>query len=304
MKKQTWAVVLLLTLIASTADSIRCQDDEEITIETESVLTTLRASNRKNKPVAVKKDDIRVYLDGRQQDISYFAVNQVNRFVILLDASASMRGRRFHRSVKFINELAENSLPGQSFDVFVFAEQTEFIGTMTKKDKRDVLDRLRNFSPRGETALYESVVHTLYEFDKNSEASALIVVTDGEDNLSTDSIKQEADKLLGQFGTMTYLVVLGTRSAFRNPEMFSRDRAAEQAIKSFQKILQPVAFIAEFDIELNRLADRLPREAGFLVRVGFDPEEIAKSDSGLHTLEIVHRDTNLNLSYRRTILMK
>jgi von Willebrand factor type A domain len=223
--------------------------------------------------------------------------------VILLDASSSMKGRRFTRSIKFINELAENSLPGQIFDVFVFAETTRFIGSLTKKDKKTVLEQLKDMEPNGETALYESVVQTLQKFDKMSQTTALIVLTDGGDNLSSETVRQEADKLLGQFGTMTYLVVLDTRIAYRMPETAPDDEIAEDAVKNFQKILQPVAYIIEMEIDFNRLAEKLPREAGFLVRVGFDPNEMVASGNGLHKLEIVHRDTKLNLTYRRTILM-
>lgn len=279
-------------------------EQDEIQVFSQTVQTTLRVSNSNNKPQSVEKSDLKLMVDGIPQNIDYFATNQINKFIVLLDASDSMKGRRFRRCLWFLNELAESSKPGQSFDVIIFSEQTEFIGTFTKKDKKSVFDKLKNLTPDGETALYESVVDTLQKLDRQPETSALIVLTDGGDNKSSEVIKNKAENLLNQYGTLTYLVVLHTKMAFRDTTIGPNDTVASDAVKDFQRIIQPVSYIIKNEIEFNELASRIPREAGFLVKVGFDPSENLPSSSQTHKLEIVHSDRRLKLTYRQSFLMQ
>lgn len=283
--------------------SLTSEDDEVIKIEIKSVLTTLRVSTPKGKPVRIQKNDLRLMVDGQPQEISYFATDQIKRFTVLLDASDSMKGRRYQRCLWFLNELAESSLPGQSFDVITFAESTQFVGTFTKKDKKQTFDKLKRLEPNGDTALYDSVVDTLEKFDKQAEPTALIVLTDGGDNMSSAATKNKADDLLSKFGTLTYLIVLDTKMAFRDPTSAPTDNLAKIAVKDFQTILQPVAFIIKNEIQFNELASSLPREAGFLARIGFDPDETLMSDKETHKLEVVHADARLQLNYRQTFSM-
>lgn len=280
------------------------EDNDVIKINTDSVQTTLRASNSKGKPTLVKQSDIRILVDGVPQEASYFATNQIKKFIILLDSSASMRGRKYKRCLWFLNELAENSLDGQSFDVITFSEKTEYVGTFTKRQKKDVLSKLEKTVPDGDTALYDSVVETLQNFDRKPENAVLIVLTDGSDNISSAAKKAEADRLLAQFGTLTYLIVLHNRMAYRDVANAPNDDNAKNAVTDFQKILQPVAFIIKNEIEFNELADKLPREAGFLVKIGFEPDENLLAAGEIHKLEIIHKDTNLQLTYRQSFLMR
>lgn len=278
-------------------------DEDIIKVNTKSVQTTLRAGNSKGKPQSIEQSDLQLMVDGKPQEIAYFAPNRVNKFIVLLDASDSMKGKRYERCVWFLNELAESALPEQSFDVIVFAERTEFIGTFTKKDKKAIFNKLKKLVPDGETALYESVVETLQKLDRQAETSALIVLTDGGDNMSSSVTKNKAEKLLGEFGTLTYLIVLDTKMAFRDPTTAPSDNIAKEAVKDFERILQPVSYIIKNEIQFNKLAASLPREAGYLVKIGFDPEENLLSDQQTHKLEIVHSDKRLELNYRQTFLM-
>lgn len=299
-------VVIAISLLSITvnAQTENNSDEEVITVETKSVQTTLRATNATGKLQFVEKTDLRLFVDGKEQDVTYFASNKITKFIILLDASSSMRGWRYQRCIGFLNELAKNSLPDQNFDVIVFAEKTEFIGTFTKNDKKPVFEKLKNLRPYGETALYDSVVKTLNNIARQPESAALIILTDGENNASSEAKKVEADELLFQFGTLSYLIVLDTKMAFRNPGTASSDEIAENAVKDFQKILQPVAFVVDNETELNKLANRLPREAGFLVKIGCDLNEELLSYDEIHKLTIIHTDSKLRLNYRQSILMK
>jgi Mg-chelatase subunit ChlD len=308
MKKNVFRqllIVISLVLFTALPGFAQSSDDEVIQIDTKSVQTTLRVSNAKGKATSVEKSDLRLLVDGKEQEIAYFATNQVKKFTVLLDASSSMRGNRYKRAICFLNELADNSLPGQSFDIIVFAEKTQFIGTLTKKDKKAVFDKLKKLNPYGETALYDSVVETLRKFDVQAEASALIVITDGTDTMSSEDTKNEANSLLSQFGTMTYLIVLDTKMAYRSPGTAPNDDIAKLAVKDFETILQPVAFIIKNEIQFSELAERIPLEAGFLVRIGFDPDDLTLlSDKEIHKLEIVHADARLQLTYRQAFSVK
>lgn len=308
MKNTLFSRLFVISLILSGGIISFAQDveitDEVIKVETKSVQTTLRASNSKGKATSVSRNDLRLLVNGQEQKIDYFATEQIKKFTILLDASDSMKGRRYKRCVWFLNELAESSLPGQSFDVITFAEKTQFIGTFTKKDKKQVFDKLKNLKPDGNTALYDSVVHTLEEFDKLTDSRALIVITDGGDNVSTVATKDKADYLLSKYGTLTYLIVLDTKMAYRDPLSAPGDDIAKAAVKDFQKILQPVAFIIKNEIQFNQLATNLAREAGFLIRIGFDPNEVLLPDKETHKLEIIHSDNRLQLNYRQSFSVK
>lgn len=275
--------------------------DEVIKIDTNGVNLTVRAADDKQKPVTINREDLHLTVNGIETPIDYFSNTHISRFTIFVDCSTSMRGFAFNRSVKFIERLMSESAGDINADIYCFNESISLIGHARRNNYREVIDRLSSVRPDGETALYKSVS----EFLRSAEAAkgdfAFIVLTDGQDNKSSVDIRAEADRLLADTGVITYLVLLDKKLATGRPEnLYSNGKAAAEAVRNFEKILQPVSFIAMSDRQLYSIAEKLAKDISYLVRLGFElPDNVAPQS--FYRLQIIHRNSKLKLHFRHQL---
>ncbi len=153
------------------------------------------------------KGDFTVLEDGKPQKIVSFRREDVPVAMgIVIDNSGSMRDKRPKVNAAAIN-LVQASNPQDQVFVVNFNEEyfldQDYTGSVPKL--RDALERIES---RGGTALYDATVASADHLKKSGalEKKVLLVVTDGEDNASRESLEEAVRRLEEQNGPTIYTI--------------------------------------------------------------------------------------------------
>ena len=278
------------------AQNIVDSDDEVIKVETQLVPLSLRATDKKGRILPVEKNGLRLMVDGEEQKIDFLEVEPITHYVVLLDASSSMRNKKFDRAVDSLSWLLKATTQDQRLSIYIFAETLHYLGEFRKNEADTLHDRLSATKPEGMTALYDAALEVTHKLQNETESTALIVITDGADSAS----KATAEVLeAGLFvkNSLTYLIVLNNQMAARQEYTHKDDGEARRAGAEFQKIFQSVLFLPTDTGKLKRVVEEIPREAKDIVRLAFTPSEKAGA-TGDHRIEIRSPNTRTLLTHR------
>ena len=157
----------------------------------------------------LQKKDFTVFEDGKQQQITYFRNEDIPVALgIVIDNSGSMRDKRPAVNAAALN-LVRTSNPQDQVFIVNFNEEyfldQDYTGSIPKL--KDALERIES---RGGTALYDAVVASADHRKKSGalEKKVLLVVTDGEDNASRESLEQALRRLEEKNGPTIYTIGL------------------------------------------------------------------------------------------------
>ena len=151
----------------------------------------------------LNQGDFTVFEDGQPQVITRFSKEDVPVSIgILVDNSGSMRDKRLAVNTAAL-DLVKSS--NQDDEVFVvnFSDEA-IIDTDLTSDIAKMQEGLQQIDSRGGTALYDAVVASADYLAKKGrrEKKVLLVVTDGEDNASTDTLEQAVRRVQDDNGPM------------------------------------------------------------------------------------------------------
>ena len=182
----------------------------------------------------LNRDDFAIWENGVPQKITSFRREDIPVAVaIIIDNSGSMRDKR-----PAVNQAALNfvraSNPNDEVCIVNFNDEYYLDQDFTSQIPllKEALERIES---RGGTALYDAVVATADHLKKNAslEKKALLVVTDGEDNASRESLEQAIRRLQVENGPVVYTIgLLGDE----------HQRRAQRALKAMAEETGGVSF--------------------------------------------------------------
>jgi VWFA-related protein len=155
------------------------------------------------------RNDFTVYEDGKPQKVTSFRSEDIPVAMgIVIDNSGSMREKRPAVNAAAIN-LVQSSNPQDQVFVVNFNEEYFLDQDYTAKIPK-LKDALERIEARGGTALYDAVVASSDHLKKSGalEKKVLLVVTDGEDNASRESLEQAVRRLEEKNGPTVYTIGL------------------------------------------------------------------------------------------------
>jgi Ca-activated chloride channel homolog len=175
----------------------------------EVVLHATVVDDRQRLVTNLDKSAFTVYEDGQPQNITLFQHEDIPVSIgVVIDNSGSMREKRHEVNQASIN-LVKASNPNDEVFVVNFNDEyyldQDFTGSIPKL--QEALERIES---RGGTALYDAIVASADHLKKNArlEKKVLLVVTDGEDNASRESLEQAIRRLQAESGPTVYTVGL------------------------------------------------------------------------------------------------
>ena len=157
----------------------------------------------------LQKQDFNLYLDGKQRPIEFFRqdTNTPVSVGILVDTSGSMTPKlpqaRFAIS-QFLNDLNARD------DVFLFAFSAHpFLLQPFTMNHELVMRRLALLHAYGQTALFDVIMQGLMMVQRGRyDKKALLVITDGMDNASAESVNDVISQARRQ-GVLVYSIGIG-----------------------------------------------------------------------------------------------
>jgi Ca-activated chloride channel homolog len=243
----------------------------------EVVLHATVVDDKQRMVTSLNKPDFTVLEDGRPQNIISFRHEDIPVALgIVIDNSGSMREKRDKVNKAAIN-LVKASNPHDEVFIVNFNDEYYLDQDFTA-DIGKMKEALEKVDTRGGTALYDAVVASAGHLKKNAklEKRVLLVVTDGEDNESQETLEQAIRRLQEENGPTVYAIgLLG-------------EEKARRARKALQFISEKTGGIAFFPKSLDEV-DSITRNVAHDIRnqytLGYKPTN-PKSTGGYRTIRV------------------
>ena len=260
--------LLTLAAIAGAQNTPPPKPDKEtptFTSDTRLVILPVTVADKSGKLVPnLPQSAFKVYENNAEQIIKLFRREDVPVSLgIIIDNSGSMRDKRLKVETASA-DLVKASNPQDEVFVVNFNDEyyldQDFTSQIPKL--REALDKIE---ARGGTALYDAVVASADHLKKNArlDKKVLLVVTDGEDNASRESLEQAVRRLQEENGPTVYTVgLLGTE----------RQRRARRALTALAEQTGGVAFFPKDLSEVDSITQEVAHDIRNQYTIGYRPK--------------------------------
>ena len=205
-----------------------------------------------------------VFEDGKPQSIISFHHEDIPVAMgIIIDNSGSMREKRNKVNQAALN-LVRSSNPKDEVFVVNFNDEQyldqDFTNNLLKL--KEALDKI---DARGGTALYDAVVASADHLKQNArlEKKVLFVVTDGEDNASSETLEQAVKQLQQENGPSVYAIgILGDEE---------HPKRAKKALEIIAQRTGGIAFFPKTLDEVDAISRTVANDIRNQYAIGYKP---------------------------------
>ncbi len=223
------------------------------------------------------RNDFTVFEDGQPQKIVSFRHEDIPVALgIVIDNSGSMRDKRPAVNAAAIN-LVKSSNPQDKVFIVNFNEEyfldQDYTASIPKLE-----DALQRIEARGGTALYDATVASADHLKKSGplEKKVLLVITDGEDNASRESLEQAVRRLQEQNGPTVYTIgILGDEHSKR----------AKRALRDMAEDTGGVAFFPKDVSEVSAITTQIAHDIRNQYTIVYKPSK-PQSAGGYRTVKV------------------
>jgi VWFA-related protein len=222
-----------------------------------------------------------VYEDNQPQQITSFRREDIPVSIgIVVDNSGSMRTKRAAVTKAVLN-LIQASNPQDEVFVVNFNDDPYLDQDFTNKvdPLREALDRVDS---RGGTALYDAVIASADHLAKGAkkEKKVLLVVTDGVDNESRESLESAIRKVQDDNGPTIYTIgILGDEPGIKR---------AKRALQSLSDQTGGVAFFPKDLVEVDEISQEVARDIRNQYSITYKPTN-PRSNGGYRKVKVEAR---------------
>jgi VWFA-related protein len=226
----------------------------------------------------LNRDAFSIYEDGKlQQMTSFHQENAPLALGILIDNSGSMRPKR-QKVNEAVLDLVSTSNPGDEVFVVNFGDQyyldqdfTDDVGKLTAA--------LNKVETRGTTALYDAIVASAAHVRQGAKIQkrVLLVVTDGRDNASQDTLEETMRQLQRENAPVVYVIAFVDENA-----------AASSTIRALQAITLNSGGAAYFPKDLDQvgaITKRIAYDIRYQYVIGYKSSN-PKTEHAYHKIEV------------------
>jgi Ca-activated chloride channel family protein len=220
-----------------------------------------------------------VYEDGKPQNIiSFHHIDIPVAMGIVIDNSGSMREKRSKVNQAALN-LVRSSNPNDEVFVVNFNDE-QYLDQDFTNNLRLLKEALEKIDARGGTALYDAVVASADHLKQNGrlEKKVLFVVTDGEDNASSETLEQAVKHLSGENSPQVYAIgILGEEE---------HPRRAKRALEIICERTGGIAFFPKTLDEVDAISRTIASEIRNQYAIGYRPTN-PKGTGGFRQIRVV-----------------
>lgn len=235
--------------------------------------------DRRRLVTDLKPTNFTVYEDGQPQQIIDFRREDIPVSIgILVDNSGSMREKRQKVATAVLN-LIKSSNPSDEVAIVNFNDEPYLDQDFTNNlaQMHEALDRLDS---RGGTALYDAVIASSDHLAKAAkrDKKVLLVITDGEDNESTNSLEQAVRAVQDENGPIIYTIgILGHEG---------KERRAKRALEALSLQTGGVAFFPKDLGEVDEISQQIAHDIRNQYSITYKPSN-PQANGGYRTVKVV-----------------
>jgi Ca-activated chloride channel homolog len=211
-----------------------------------------------------------VFEDGKPQSIiSFHHVDIPVAMGIVIDNSGSMREKRAKVNQAALN-LVRSSNPNDEVFVVNFNDE-QYLDQDFTHDLRKMKEALEKIDARGGTALYDAVVASADHLRQNArlEKKVVFLVTDGEDNASSETLEQAIKQLQQEGGPSVY--TLGLLGDEDHP------KRARKALQIIADHTGGIAFFPKTLDEVDAISRTIANDIRNQYAIGYKPTSPKKA---------------------------
>ena len=202
--------------------------------------------------------------DGKpQQIISFHHVDIPVAMGIVIDNSGSMREKRNKVNQAALN-LVRSSNPQDEVFVVNFNDE-QYLDQDFTNNLLKLKEALEKIDARGGTAMYDAVVASADHLKQNArlEKKVIFVVTDGEDNASTETLEQAVKQLQQENGPQVYAIgILGDEE---------HPKRAKRALEIIAQRTGGIAFFPKTLDEVDAISRTIANDIRNQYAIGYKP---------------------------------
>jgi VWFA-related protein len=226
------------------------------------------------------KQDFAVFENGQPQQITSFRREDIPVSIgIIVDNSGSMRDKRPAVTQAVLN-FVRASRPDDEVFIVNFNDEYYLDQDFTA-DLGRLKEGMEKIDSRGGTALYDAVVASADHLKRGAKLDkrVLLVVTDGEDNASRESLEQAVRRLEQEDGPTVYTIgLLGEE----------RQKRARRALQVLADRTGGVSFFPKDLSEVDSITKEVAQDIRNQYTIGYKPVQ-QKSEGGYRTVRVEAR---------------
>jgi Ca-activated chloride channel family protein len=211
----------------------------------------------------LEKAAFTVYEDGRPQTITSFRHEDIPVAMgIVVDNSGSMREKRQKVNAAALN-LVRSSNPSDEVFIVNFNDEYYLDQDFTANINK-LKEGLEKIEARGGTALYDAVVASADHLKgAKLDKKVIFVVTDGEDNASSESLEQAVRRLQAENGPTVYAIgILGEEE---------HPKRAKRALQVISERTGGIAFFPKTLDEVDAISRTVAHDIRSQYTIGYKP---------------------------------
>jgi Ca-activated chloride channel family protein len=235
------------------------------------VLHTSVLDDRGKFVEGLTQDNFRVYEDKTEQKLSVFKREDIPVSMgLVIDNSGSMRDKRPRVNEAAIT-LVQSSNPQD--EAFVVNFNDDFYLDLDKDFSSSIpelKEALERIDARGSTALYDAVIGSLDHLKKAAkEKKVLLIVTDGEDNTSRNSLEKTVREIQ-KTDTVIYTIGL------LGQENKKSAKNAKKALTAIAEASGGLAFFPENVEDVHAICEQVAHDIRHQYTLAYYPSNAAK----------------------------
>jgi Ca-activated chloride channel homolog len=212
-------------------------------------------------------ENFRVFEDGRLQKITLFAEEDNPVTVgLIVDHSRSM-GPKLPGVAEAVFMFAHSSNPDDEMFVVDFGDTVSIeriAGKEFTNDPKELEQAVAAVTARGQTALYDAIIRGLEHLRQgNRDKKALVVVSDGGDNVSRHKFRDVLDLARRSHAVIYAIGLVGESGEEENPEV----------LKKLCKETGGIAFFPRADDSVDDVSRSIARDLREQYTLGYTPEK-------------------------------
>jgi Ca-activated chloride channel homolog len=230
----------------------------------EVVLHATVIDDKQRIVTSLDKGDFNVYEDGHLQTITSFRHEDIPVAMgIVVDNSGSMREKRQKVNAAALN-LVRSSNPNDEVFIVNFNDEYYLDQDFTSNINK-LKEGLEKIEARGGTALYDAVVASADHLKKDAklEKKVILVVTDGEDNESAETLEQAVRRLQAENGPTVYAI--GILEKEEHP------KHAKRALQIMSERTGGIAFFPQTLDEVDAISRTVAHDIRTQYTIGYKP---------------------------------
>jgi Ca-activated chloride channel homolog len=257
----------------------------------EVVLHATVVDDKQHMVTSLDRAAFTVFEDGKPQAITSFRHEDIPVAMgIVIDNSGSMREKRDKVNKAALN-LVRSSNPDDEVCIVNFNDEYYLDQDFTANINK-LKQALEKVESRGGTAMYDALVATADHLKRNAklQKKVILVVTDGEDNASRESLEQAVKRLSEENGPTVYAIgILGEE----------KQRRARRALETVAQRTGGISFFPRTADEVDAISRTVAHDVRNQYTIGYKPTT-PKSVGGYRTIHVDARAHGYNKLVVRT----